>query len=183
MTTHNFKKLRSAVIEASQSDNWERAVQEWQVISVEEDPRGTGTCVCGKNPLVYLYIIHNWRTKQTLVPIGSKCVNLFGVEELDLSVDVLHRLLKLRTAYATNRSIALTGDYFSRNVLADLLHNGAFPPNGFNRQSGDNDYKFLLDLFNQRQEITPNEGRKVWVLLNRTIRNFVLNDERLGPLL
>ncbi|MCS3494392.1 hypothetical protein M2368_003424 [Arthrobacter sp. JUb119] len=180
MSTHNFATLRRAVIETSLSNNWAQAVQEWQVVSVEEDPRGTGICVCGKTSLVYLYTIHNWRTQESLFPIGSQCVNLFEVEELDLSVNVLHQLLKLRSAYTSHKNVDLTSEYFSRALLADLWQNEAFPPNDFNRGNGDNDYKFLLDLFNQRHDFTQKEKRKVWVLINRTIKEFVMKDERLG---
>jgi len=180
MGTHNFEALRGVVVAASLSDKWAQAVEEWQVVGVEEDTRGNGICVCGKTGLVYLYTINNRLTRQDLFPIGSSCVNLFEVEELDVSVNVLHQLLKLRSAYATNKSVDLSSEYFSRAVLADLWENGAFPPNEFNRGNGDNDYKFLLDLFNQHHEFTRNEERKVWVLLNKTIKNFVMNDERLG---
>lgn len=180
MSTHNFATLHRAVIEASLSNTWAQAVQEWRVVSVEEDPDRTGSCVCGKTSLFYLYTIHNWQTQQTLVPIGSKCVNLFEVEELDTSVNVLKKLLKLRSAYAARMNVELTTEYFTRAVLADLRENEAFPPNEFNRGNGDNDYKFLLDLFNQQHEFTQNEKRKVWVLLNKTIKDFVMNDERLG---
>ena len=180
MSTHNFETLRGAVISASLSDNWANAVQEWQVVGVEEDPRATGICVCGKTGLAYLYTIHNQQNQQTLFPIGSSCINLFEVKELSASVTVLHRLLELRAAFIAQKRVDLTSEYFSRAVLAYLWQNGAFPPNEYNRSNGDNDYKFLLDLFNQQHEFTQKEERKVWVLLNRTIKNFVMNDERLG---
>lgn len=57
MSTHNFGALRRAVIEASLADRWAQAVEEWQVVCVEEDPHATGICVCGKTGLVYLYTI------------------------------------------------------------------------------------------------------------------------------
>ncbi|GAA2983279.1 hypothetical protein JOD63_000700 [Microbacterium terrae] len=180
MSTHNFGALRSAVIEASLAARWAQAVEEWEVVSVEEDPRATGICVCGKTGLVYLYTIHNRQTQQTLFPIGSSCVNLFEVEELDATVAVLRRLFDLRAAFAKGERVELTSEYFSRALLADLWQNGAFPANEYNRSNGDNDYKFLLDLFNQRHDFTENEKRKVWVLLNRTVRSFVMSDERLA---
>lgn len=180
MGTHNFETLRGAVLDASLSNSWAKAVEEWQVVAVEEDPDGTGICVCGKTGLVYLYTIRNTQTDWTLFPIGSSCVNLFEVEELDTSVTVLRRLFDLRAAYETGKRVDLTSDYFSRAVLADLWQNGAFPPNEYNRGNGDNDYKFLLDLFNQHHEFTERERAKVWVLLNRTIKTFVLEDKRLG---
>lgn len=168
------------MIDASVSNTWSQAVDEWEVTSVEEDQRGTGICVCGKTGLRYLYAVHNRQTERTLFPIGSSCVNLFEVEELNVSVDVLRRLLELRDAFAARKRIELTAEYFSRSVLADLWERGAFPPNKFNRRNGTNDYKFLLDLFNQRHAFTEAEERKVWVLINKTIKTFVMNDDRLA---
>ncbi len=180
MTSHNFEALRGAVIAASHANRWSRAVEEWQVVGMEEDAQAEGICVCGKTGLVYLFTIRNHLNQRTLFPIGSSCVNLFEVAELDLSVTVLRRLFDLRTAFREGRRVELTGEFFTRAVLADLWQNGAFPPNDYNRSNGDNDYKFMLDMFNQRRDFTENEAKKVWVLINRTIRAFVLNDSRLG---
>lgn len=180
MSAHSFGALRTAVIKASRADCWAQAVEEWQVVGVEEDPHAKGVCVCGKTGLVYLYTIQNQLNHEVLFPIGSSCVNSFEVEELDVTVAVLRRLFDLRAAFVEGKRVELTSEYFSRAVLADLWQNGAFPANEYNRSNGDNDYKFLLDLFNQRHDFTANEKRKVWVLLNRTIRSFVISDERLG---
>lgn len=180
MSSHNFETLRSAVLAASVSRRWSHAVEEWQVVGVEEDPRGTGICVCGKTNLVYLYTIHNEHTQARLFPIGSSCVNLFEIEELNLSVTVLRRLFDLRASFSTGTPVTLTTEHFSRAVLADLWQNGAFPASDFNRSNGDNDYKFLLDMFNQRHDPTEKERRKVWVLINKVIKPFVMTDARLG---
>lgn len=179
MSTHNFEELRRAVLNASASYHWAQAVDEWQVLSLDEDPTASGVCVCGKTGLVYLYNIENRQTQQALFPIGSSCVRYFGVDELNLSVNVLRRLLDLRAAFAAGERVELTKQFFTRAVLADLWESGAFPPNEYNRGNGDNDYRFLVDLFNRRTEITDNESKKVWVLLNRTIGPFVMSDERL----
>ena len=133
-----------------------------------------------KTGLIYVYTIQNQLNNEVLFPIGSSCVNLFKVEELDVSVAVLRRRFDLRAAFVEGRRVELTSEHFSRSVLADLWQNGAFPANEYNRANGDNDYKFLLDLFNQRHDFTDNEKRKVRVLLNRTIKSFVISDERLG---
>jgi len=179
MSSHNFETLRGVVINASVANAWAPAVQEWQVVGVEEDPQSTGWCVCGKSNLRYLYRIENRHTYDTLFPIGSVCVNLFEVEALDRDVAVLRRLFDLRTAFAAGQRVQLTNNYFTRNVLADLWERGAFPDNHYNRSNGENDYKFLLDMFNQRHPPTDNEDSKIWVLINRTIKPFVLQDERL----
>lgn len=180
MSTHNFDTLRGVVLDASRSSLWSDTVKEWQVTGVEEEPQMSGICVCGKTNLRYLFTIFNHETSNTLFPIGSQCVNLFEVEELKLSVNVLRELFELRSTFAQARTVRLTAEHFSRALLADLWENGAFPGNEFNRGNGANDYKFLLDMFNQRHPFTDAEGRKVWVLINRTIRDFVLTDPRLG---
>ncbi|WP_270354433.1 hypothetical protein [Microbacterium testaceum] len=180
MTTHNFETLSRVVIAHSAAATWARAVEEWQVVSMIQDPTESGVCVCGKTGLIYLYTIRNTRTATDLFPIGSSCVELFEVEELDVSVNVLRRLLELRIAFEAGKQIELTSKHFSRAMLADLYENGAFPPNDYNRSNGYNDYKFLLDMFNQHHDFTSNENKKVWVLINRTIRTFVLDDPRLG---
>ncbi|MFC7403167.1 hypothetical protein [Citricoccus sp. GCM10030269] len=182
MSTHNFETLRGAVIDASLSNKWANAVQEWQVVGVEEDQRATGICVCGKTGLVYLYTIRNQQTQQALFPIGSSCINHFGIEELNTSVSALYRLLELRAAFADQKHVDLTSEYFSRAMLAYLWENGAFPPNKYNQLNGENDYDFLVDMFNRHREFTKMQKSKVWVLLNRTIKDFVMNDERLGQL-
>lgn len=180
MSIHSFETLRRVVIEGSVAQRWAHAVEEWQVVGVEEDPQAEGICVCGKTGLIYLYTIRNRHNFQEIFPIGSTCVNLFEQDELDVAVNVLRRLFELRAAFVAGRRVELTKDHFSRAVLADLWQSGAFPPSGYNRWNGDNDYKFLLDMFNQRHELTENEERKVWVLINRIIRTFVMGDTRLG---
>lgn len=180
MSSHNFEALRAAVISRSASGRWAEAVEEWQVESVEEDAQAEGTCVCGKTNLVYLYTIYNPGTDETLFPIGSSCINLFEVADLKSTVAVLRGLFDLRAAFAAGKRVTLDTEHFSRALLADLLQSGAFPANEYNRSNGENDYKFLLDMFNQRHAFTTKEAQKIWVLINRTIKPFVLADPRLG---
>lgn len=177
--THNFQTLRRVVVDASLADYWAEAVREWHVVGVEEDPASAGTCVCGKRGLRYLFEIYNRQTNQPLLPIGSSCINMFEVEELDLSVDELRRLFDLRSAYELHGWVPFTSDFFSRATIAALWRNGAFPPNGYNRQDGEVDYLFLRKMFNLRREPTKPERSKIRALLY-TIRDFVLTDERLG---
>ncbi|MGA1813092.1 hypothetical protein VH571_11965 [Frondihabitans sp. 4ASC-45] len=180
MSSHNFETLRGTVLSASRSRSWATAVQEWQVIGVEDDPRSAGICVCGKVGLLYLYTIRNRQTGHDLFPIGSSCVNLFEVEDLNVSVSVLRVLFDLRAALESRKHVTLTPEYFSRAMLADLWENGAFPPNDYNHGNGENDYKFMLDMFNNHRDPSTGESRKIWVLVNKAIKPFVLTDERLG---
>ncbi|MFC3297885.1 hypothetical protein [Clavibacter michiganensis] len=147
---------------------------------LENDPAGRGVCVCGKTGLVYLYTINNLHTRQSLFPIGSVCVDLFEVAELTADVSVLRGLFELRSAFEGGMRVTLAGEYFTRALLADLWENGAFPSNEYNRGNGENDYKFLLDMFNSRHEPSTRENKKIWVLINKAIKPFVLTDERLA---
>ena len=176
--THNFQTLRRVVVNASRASHWDQAVLEWQVMGVKEDPASSGTCVCGKRGLRYLYEIYNRQTTHTLLPIGSSCVEMFGLDELDMSVAELRRLFDLRSAYESHRWVPFTSDFFSRATLTDLWENDAFPPNRFNGQNGKNDYRFLMRMFNMRRAPTDGENRKIRALLY-TIRDFVLSDDRL----
>lgn len=180
MASHNFQSLRAAVIAGSRANTWAAAVEEWEVAGLEEDPTSIGICVCGNTGLRYLYAIRNPDTGHELSPIGSVCVEYFEVPELTEGASALRRLFDLRAAYVDLEPVALTTEYFSRALLADLWENGAFPDNGYNRNNGENDYRFLLDWFNSHGAPSEKERRKIWVLVNRTIRRFVLSDERLS---
>ncbi|MEV7933687.1 hypothetical protein [Curtobacterium sp. NPDC089185] len=179
MASHNFQSLRAAVIAGSRASTWAAPVAEWEVAGLEEEPTSTGTCVCGNTGLRYLYAIRNPGTGHELAPIGSVCVEYFEVPELTEGVSALRRPFDLRAAYVNLRPVALTTEYSSRALLADLWENGAFPDNGY-RNNGENDYRFLLDWFNSHSAPSQKERRKIWVLVNRTIPQFVLSDERLS---
>ena len=155
------------MIAGSRANAWGAAVEEWEVVGLEEDPTATGICVCGNTVLRYLYTIRNPEAGQKLSPIGSVCVEYFEVAELTEGVSALRRLFDLRAAFIDSRPVALTTEYFSRALLADLWENGAFPESDFNTNNGENDYRFLLDWFNSRSEPNERERRKIWVLVNR----------------
>lgn len=180
MTSHNFQTLRGSVIAESRANTWAAAVEEWEVSGLEEDPTATGMCVCGNTGLRYLYTIRNFTTGRELSPIGSVCVEYFEVVELTESVSALRRLFDLRAAFVDRRTVTLTTEYFSRALLADLWEHGAFPDNDYNRGNGERDYQFLLDWFNSRSEPNTKERQKIWVLINKTIKPFVLADRRLS---
>jgi hypothetical protein len=181
MAKDSFPTLSRVVIENSVSDNWHSAVNEWAVIGLEEDPRGQGECVCGQLDLVKLFTIRNLLNDIELHPIGSSCVNLFGRADLDMQVEVFARLLRLKTDILDKKRIELTSEFFSRNVLRYLYEEGAFPDNQYNRWDGENDYQFLLDMFNKRNKeaISDKQARKIYGLLRYTVKPFILRDPNL----
>lgn len=181
MTTGSFEALVSAVVAASVSNAWTTAVGEWEVIQLEEDPTGQGVCVCGQNHLVKLFTIRNSRNGALLYPIGSTCVNQFGVVELDRQVNLLSGLLSLRAAIRERRQITLTSEYFSRAVIEYLFDEGAFTPDQWNYFDGERDYEFLLKMFNKRNkdDISRAQNAKIYMLLTKKVFPFIDADKRL----
>ncbi len=182
MSVGSFATLKSAVISASVAKSWGAAVLEWDIVSVEEDPTGEGECVCGQLHLVHLFTIQNRRNHAALYPIGSVCINRFGVADLDYEVSILPGLWKLRDAIRKRTPIVLSSDWFSRSMLAYLYDNGAFTPDQWNGNDGVRDYDFLLDMFNKRikDNITNAQNRKISVLLNTKVLPFLESDTRLN---
>lgn len=181
MALHSLEKLREAVTAASQAQIFSVATREWTVIRLEEDPTESGECVCGHPNLVKLFTIRNDRNGNELFPIGSKCVEHFGEDVLNLQVRVLSRLLALRQALNTGSPVGLDSTYFSRDVLLWLWERGAFPETQWNRYNGENDYEFLVKMFNKRnkEEISDPQHRKIRTLLMRYIKPFLRDHEAL----
>lgn len=181
MSRENLETLERAVVAASLASTWEHAVQEWEVISLEEDPAGLGICVCGHPDLVKLFTIENRINGELLHPIGSVCVNHFGVEELNRDVTLLGGLLALRSALQQGKPVTLTSEYFTRAMLHDLYEQGALPPDQYNDGRSEVDYEFLLAMFNKRHKDTLSSKQrwKVTRLLKDKLFPFILNDPRL----
>ena len=53
------KNLICKVIYKSESNNWDNAVMEWEIIDCEEDEKCSEICICGKENIKYLYTIKN----------------------------------------------------------------------------------------------------------------------------
>lgn len=181
MTIDSFDTLVRAVVAASEAHDWRKAVGEWEVVELEEDPAGQGVCVCGQTGLVKLFTIRNKVNGSALNPIGSVCVNKFEQEELDRQIDLLSGLYGLRNAIRDGENITLTSDYFSRSMLEYLFFSDAFPPDQWNGNDGENDYEFLLKMFNKRDKdaISVLQQRKIYMLLHRKVIPFVQSDPRL----
>ncbi|KTR74568.1 hypothetical protein NS234_18840 [Microbacterium oxydans] len=179
MTTESVRRLTSAVIAASVANKWAAAVLEWDVTELEEDPTGSGECVCGHQELVLLFTVTNKHNGAKLYPIGSTCVQKFGRTDLNRQVTLYSDLFRLRAAIFNNTRITLTSDFFSRAMIEYLNDEGAFTPD---RWDADGGYAFMLDMFNKRKkdEITRPQLAKITVLLNRKVIPFVLADESLG---
>ena len=74
-----FQTLIKDVMDNSESEYWEDAVTEWEIVDVEEDERLEESCICGKEHLRYLFTIKNQLNGNELYPIGSSCIRNLNV--------------------------------------------------------------------------------------------------------
>ena len=119
-------QLRKAVLEASKSDDWDEATQEWELTEVNFDPNGSTDCVCGQRGLHHLYTIANRNTGKELYPIGSDCITLFDNQELNQAMKDRETLKHLYESFLTNEPVDMSINYFSRRVLKLMQWAGAF---------------------------------------------------------
>ena len=170
-----YENLIKRVIELSESNYWESAVQEWEIFDCEIDDSMTESCICGKEHLRYLFTIRNTDNGNELYPIGSTCINKFERDDLNYEISVYEDMFRLIRAVENNEYIELNSDYFSRKLLAYLFDNDAFPPNKYNSFDGKNDYDFMLEMFNKRNkdEIFDSHQRKINAIIASSILPFV----------
>lgn len=177
MALNSFETLKKVIEGSSVANDFYHAAQEWNVISVDEHPSSEGECLCGQQHLLYMYTIRNQHTGRPLEYIGSKCVQHFQRDDLNLQVTVFRGLFDLRTKILAGDHISLTSDCFSRGILGWLYEEAAFPATPYNYNDGGNDYRFLLDMFNKhnKHEITHGQQKKIRGLLHYTVKPFVRN--------
>ena len=84
-------------------------------------------------------------------------------------------MVRLIGAVENNEYIELSSEYFSRKLLGYLFDNDAFEPNEYNDFDGENDYAFMLEMFNKRNkdEIYASRQRKINAIIANSILPFV----------
>ena len=169
------ENLINTILDNSFSKNWDEAVTEWDIVDCEVDHDCSSRCICGKESIKYLFTIHNRTTSSTLEPIGSKCIKKFGRTDLNSIVHTYEEMDKLYEQITSGMYIELTSEFFSKKLLYELYREGAFEPNKWNRFNAENDYKFLLDMYNSRQEPTPAQANKIKGLIAYQIKPFIRN--------
>ena len=126
MPSSYFKRLMKKVIDKSESNNWEDAVQEWCIIDCQEDEYCSEICICGKEDLRYLFAIQNTNNKNILFPIGSSCIKRFGRQDLKDETTIYEQMFRLVHMARNREFISFTSDLFSRKLLKYLYKKGAF---------------------------------------------------------
>ena len=171
-----FKTLMNEVIDKSESDNWEDAVEEWKIIDCEEDEYCSEICICGKEDLRYLYTIQNKINDNILFPIGSSCIKRFGREDLRHETSIYEQMFKLLHAVKDHKFISFTSELFSRKLLKYLYDEGAFNTK-YNNYYGHDDYKFMLKMFNTKDKssITIKQDKKIKAIIVNSIKPYLIN--------
>ena len=176
MSSRYYENLIKTVIDNSLGKTWEEAVKEWEIIDCEEDEGCSSQCVCGKENIKYLYLIHNKLTDKQLFPIGSTCINKFERDDLNEEIKNKEGLFKLMHAILNKEKIEMDARYFSRKILYALYYADAFTDNQYNDFNGYNDFLFLLEMFNKRDKssITYAQKRKINALIAYSIKPYLI---------
>ena len=140
---------------------------------VEEDETLEESCVCGKENLRYLFTIRNIYNGHTLFPIGSSCIKKFERYDLNEEVAAKEQLFKLLHAIENNEFLTLSSSLFSRKLLLYLYDIGAFKPTPHNRYNPENDYHFMLDMFNKRNRMSYRQESKTTAIILNSIKPFL----------
>lgn len=166
--------LLGTVIEMSNSDSWESAVLEWNVVDVKEDETSNSSCICGKEGIRYLFTIKNRVNGNILFPIGSSCIKKFGRDDLNEITSIKEKLFRLFHAVKENEFISLDSEFFSRKLLEHLYEEGAFINTKYNKFNGKNDYEFMLKMFNSRKGPTIKQKSKIKAIIVVSIKPFLV---------
>lgn len=156
-----YNNLTTAVIANSTSKIWAQAVNEWQIIDVEEDCTLSASCICGHPNLRYLFKIQNKTNNNILFPIGSKCIKKFERNELYEEATLNEKLFKLYHAIVDNQFLTFNSDFFSRKLIDYLYKLGAFKPSIYNNYNPDLDHQFLITMFNKKPKKPSHNKRKL----------------------
>lgn len=166
------QKLIDAIVENSEADTWDDAVQEWSMIHCSVDSSCSSQCVCGQESIKYLFEIRNEYNGNLLFPIGSRCIHKFGRKDLNEQVSVYEQMCKLLEAVKNREYISFGSDMFSKKLLKYLYENGAFTPSPYNMNNPYNDYLFMLDMFNKRSDPTIHQKKKINAIVLKEIIPF-----------
>ena len=91
------------------------------------------------------------------------------------SLTLIESQFKLLHAIEQNQFLTLSSDLFSRKLLKWLYEEGAFDT-PYNNFDGEDDYDFMLKMFNMRDKskITDGQQRKTTAILLNSIRPFMM---------
>lgn len=160
------KRLIDSVIALSDADDWDEARTEWKVIDCYDAGAPSEHCVCGQENLRYQFTIENVKNGNTLYPIGSTCVEKFGVSEMDEEQRCWREAINLMNEAARlgrGKYVPLDAKFYSRALLRFLYEQGAL--SAF-------DYMFMLDTFNAHSR-TDEQEENIDIIMHDSIYPFL----------
>jgi hypothetical protein len=188
MDTENSKKLKEksrkkgyggllerVIVGNSVASMWEKAVEEWEIYGYNEDELCSETCTCGKQGLRRLFTIRNIENGNILEPIGSSCIHKFERKDLDDDMAVIEQFEGLVSTFSQGKPITIHS--FSRRLIEYLYENGAFKANEYNSFDPENDYEFMIKMFNAR-DWSRAQDLKVKAIITSSIRPYLARQLR-----
>lgn len=165
--------LIRTVISSSDSKTWRKARLEWFVKSMDEDESLESTCICGHEHLRYLFTIENRDNGNQLYPIGSKCIELFSSDRMNRDAKMQLAEWRLIRRIIRHAQICGKGDIIDfdslRPSLSRKLLQHLYRRKVFNWL----DYKFMLDMFNMRNEMTVRQERKYYAIAKESLYPYL----------
>ncbi|MDY4604032.1 hypothetical protein [Clostridium tertium] len=177
MSSIYYNNLIKLVIDKSESERWEDALEEWDIFDCEEDNDIESSCICGKENIKYLFTIKNVINGNEIYPIGSSCIKKFNRTDLNELITIKEGMFKLLREVEKNAYISLSSELFTRRLLKVLYEEGAFKPNKFNRYDSKRDYEFMLKMFNKKNKdtITESEDKRIKAIIINCIKPHLKN--------
>ena len=108
--------------------------------------------------------------------IGSSCINQFGRNDLKQVVSIYEQMFNIRTKHRKREKIELKD--LSKNLLKFLLEENVFKPTAYNHYNPEEDYEFLLSMFNKRSTLTDKQQAKVNAIILNSIIPYIKRMER-----
>lgn len=175
-STKGIYTLHKVVIENSRSNFWEEAVNEWEIVGCDIDDNKSEICICGHEGLKYCFAIQNRFNHKQLYPIGSSCILQFGRDDLKETVSIYDQLFQIRTKYYKHEKIIIKD--FSRKLLKFFLEEDVFKETRYNNFDPENDYEFMLQMFNRRNEPSEKQQSKINAIIMGSIIPYIRKMER-----
>ena len=103
-------------------------------------------------------------------------IDQFGRNDLKQIVSVYEQMFNIRTKYYRREKIVLKD--LSRRLLQFLYEEDVFRPTSYNHFNPEQDYKFLLSMFNQRTEPSARQQAKINAIIINNIIPYILRMEQ-----
>ena len=162
--SYHHQTFVNTIVDSSKSMYFKKAILEWDITDWFDSRQNTRQCICGKQNIRYLYTIKNKINQKSLDPVGSSCIKKFEREDLNEKINLQKSLFLLYEKIEKKEFITLKND-FTRKSLKYLNSQSIFTPSKFNNFNSENDYEFLLDMFNMRKKPSDKQQSKIKKLI------------------